>query len=120
MLNDAHCHFFSSGFLELLTRSLPDLPDTGRAQVVAARVGGIDPGDTPSLTRRWIEELDRHGVGRAALIASIPGDETSVAEAVNLQPGRFVGFFMFDPTAPDLDRRLERAFAELHLRCVCL
>lgn len=120
MLNDAHCHFFSSGFLELLARALPDLPDTGRARVVVSRLGWADPGDVAALTATWIGELDRHGVSRAALIASIPGDEDSVAEAVGRYPSRFVGFFMFDPTADDADARLTRAFDQLGLRCVCL
>lgn len=119
-LNDAHCHFFSSGFLELLTRSLPDLPDIGRARVVASRLGWTDPGDVPALSDRWIEELDRHGVNRAVLIASIPGDEASVGEAVALHPGRFVGFFMFDPTVPDAAARLDEALGDLDLRGICL
>ena len=49
------------------------------------------------LGDRWIAELDRHGVARAALIASIPGDAVSVAEAVAHHPHRFVGFFMHNP-----------------------
>lgn len=120
ILNDAHCHFFSSGFLELLTRSLPDLPDIGRARVVASRLGWTDPGDVAALAANWVGELDRHGVARAVLIASVPGDEASVAEAVRLHPGRFVGFFMFDPTMPDAPARLAQAFGELGLRGVCL
>ena len=119
-LNDAHCHFFSSGFLELLTRSLPELPDIGRARVVASRLEWTDPGDVPALTTSWIEELDRHHVARAALIASLPGDESSVAEAVRLRPDRFVGFFMFDPTIPDAEARLGQALGEWNLCCICL
>jgi predicted TIM-barrel fold metal-dependent hydrolase len=54
------------------------------------------------------------------LIASVPGDEASVAAAVSAHPDRFVGAFMFDPAAPDADARLERAFVELNLSTVCL
>lgn len=119
-LNDAHCHFFSSGFLDLLTRSLPDLPDIGRARVVASRLGWTDPGEVSALADTWTAELDRHHVSRAALIASLPGDESSVAEAVRAHPERFVGFFMFDPTAPDAQARLAEALGEWRLRGVCL
>src|SRR4029450_13949909 len=42
-----------------------------------------------------------HGVSRAALIASVPGDEVSVTEAVRHAPDRFVGFFMVNPLAED-------------------
>ena len=120
MPNDVHCHFFSSRFLELLTQPLPDLPDSGRAAAAASSLGWQDPGSPEALSTRWVDELDRHGVGRAALIASIPGDEASVAEAVRLYPDRFVGFFMFDPSAPGADERLAHAFSVLKLRCVCL
>ena len=120
MLNDVHCHFFSSPFLELLTQSVPDLPASGRAAVVASRLDWSDPGSPEALSGAWVNELDRHGVARAALIASIPGDEDSVAEAVRLHPARFVGFFMFNPAASDGAERLERAFSELRMRCVCL
>jgi predicted TIM-barrel fold metal-dependent hydrolase len=120
MIADAHCHFFSSRFLELLSQPVPDLPTEGRAAAVATRLGWKDPGDAAALAAAWTAELDRHTVSRAALIASIPGDEGSVAEAVRLHPDRLVGFFMFNPAATGGDERIERALAELSLRCVCL
>ncbi len=49
MLTDAHCHFFSSRFLELLSQPLPDLPADGRAAAVASRLGWKDPGDPAAL-----------------------------------------------------------------------
>ena len=120
MLTDAHCHFFSSRFLELLSQPIADLPAEGRALAVAARLDWKDPGNAAALAATWVAELDRHSVSRAALISSIPGDETSVAEAIRLHPDRFVGFFMFNPAAPGAEERIERAFTELGLRCVCL
>ena len=120
MIADVHCHFFSSTFLELLTQNLAGLPEPGRAAAVAAQLGWADPGTPAALARVWIEELDRHGVSRASLIASIPGDEPSVAEAVALHPDRFVGFFMLNPVAPDAAGRLDRALHELKMRGICL
>jgi predicted TIM-barrel fold metal-dependent hydrolase len=120
MINDVHCHFFSSRFLEILTQPLPDLSSSGRAAAVAAKLGWADPGSADALAATWTAELDRNRVGRAALIASIPGDEDSVAEAVRLHPQRFVGFFMLNPAAPDASDRLERALSALKMRCVCL
>src|SRR5262245_25488666 len=78
---DAHCHFFSTRFFELLTKDLPDLPDTERAQAVCDRLQWQDPGTAQALADRWLQEMDRAGVSRAVLIASIPGDEDSVATA---------------------------------------
>lgn len=120
MLNDAHCHFFSSRFLELLTQSLPGLPESGRAAAVAQKLGWADPGSPEALAATWTAELDRNRVNRAALISSVPGDEDSVAEAVRLYPDRFVGFFMFNPLAADASERLDCALSSLNMRCVCL
>jgi predicted TIM-barrel fold metal-dependent hydrolase len=120
ILNDVHCHFFSSRFLELLTASVQGLPDEGRAAAVSARLGWDDPRSADDLADRWAAELDRHGVERAVLIASIHGDEESVAAAVRRHPARFVGFFMFNPLVADASERLTRALGEMGLRGVCL
>ncbi len=118
---DVHCHFFSSRFLETLMASdRRRLPAAEHANVIAGLLGWEPPSTPEELADRWVRELDRHEVSRAALIASIPGDEDSVAVAVAKYPSRFVGFFMFDPTSPDAAPRLSRAFRELKLRGVAL
>jgi predicted TIM-barrel fold metal-dependent hydrolase len=114
MTNDCHCHFFSSRFLELLA------PDTGGADEIAFRLQWDPPGTPTELGDRWVNELDRHGVTRAALIASVPGDAVSVAEAVAHHPHRFVGFFMHNPMGLDSEAALERAFQGLHMKAACL
>ena len=117
---DAHCHFFSSRFLELLTKDKRDLPPDGRAAAAAQILGWDDPGEAAQLAARWAGELSRFNVQRAVLIASIPGDEESVAAAVAAHPSRFVGFFMLNPAAADAAERLSRALGELKLRGICL
>jgi hypothetical protein len=117
---DSHCHFFSSRFFELLTKDVEDLPAPNRARAVCERLGWDDPGPAQALADRWVEELDRHNVSRSAIMASIPGDEDSVATAVSLHPTRFVGFFMFNPTVPDAEARLARALGTQKLRGVAL
>jgi uncharacterized protein len=114
MINDAHCHFFSSRFLELLA------PDAGGGEALASRLQWDPPGTPTELGDRWIAELDRHGVGRAALIASIPGDAVSVAEAVAHHPHRFVGFFMHNPAAADADSVLARSLKDYQMDGICL
>lgn len=114
MTNDSHCHFFSPRFLELIAG------DGRNADSIAETLGWERPGSAVSLADRWVAELDRHGVTRAALIASIPGDETSVSEAVHRHPDRFVGFFMHNPAATGADAALERCFSDPNLRVVCL
>jgi predicted TIM-barrel fold metal-dependent hydrolase len=119
MLCDAHCHFFSARFLEVLTQGAGGQPPEDRATAVAARLGWEPPGSAEALADRWVAELDRHGVARAALIASIPGDESSVRDAVLRHPARFVGFFMFNPALPDARARVSQHFSS-GLRVVAL
>jgi predicted TIM-barrel fold metal-dependent hydrolase len=73
-----------------------------------------------SLADRWVAELDQHGGSRLALMASVPGDEESVATAVGRHPNRIVGFFALNAAAPDAADRAEHAFTTGKLRCVCL
>jgi hypothetical protein len=53
-------------------------------------------------------------------MASVPGDAVSVAEAVAHHPHRLVGFFMHNPMGLDSEGALDRAFAALNMRAVCL
>ena len=114
---DAHVHFFSYRFYAALA-----------AQKAAPSPEALGPlldweipvASNAALAQRWVTELDRNGIARAALIASIPGDEMSVAEAVAAAPGRFYGHFMVDPTQPDAVERVTRAAADPRLHCMCL
>jgi predicted TIM-barrel fold metal-dependent hydrolase len=115
---DSHCHFFSPGFFAALGREAGG-PD-GPPRAIDAALGWEAPATDDALADRWAAELDRHDVGRAMLIASIPGDEASVSHAVRRHPGRFVGAFMFNPGSPDAADRLARAFGDPGLRTVCL
>jgi hypothetical protein len=85
-----------------------------------ATLGWDAPGPAAALADRWAAELDRHGVSRAALIASVPGDAGSVAAAVARHPARFVGFFMVDPTKPDAAEAAAEIVARDRLRGICL
>jgi predicted TIM-barrel fold metal-dependent hydrolase len=109
MICDAHVHFFSPGFFAGL----------GANSETVRGIGWEDPESTEALAGRWALELDRHGVNKAALIASLPGDADSVAKAVAMQPTRFVGFFMLDPTRDDAIAYAERAL-DAGLRTICL
>jgi predicted TIM-barrel fold metal-dependent hydrolase len=117
--NDCHIHFFSEQFFATLGRQHPPGSQQSAADIVAA-LGWDPPGSPEHLADRWVKELDRAGVARAALMASVPGDEESVARAVAQHPSRIVGFFMLDPTAPDAAPRTEHALDQQGLRGICL
>ncbi|HEY7286523.1 MAG TPA: amidohydrolase family protein [Vicinamibacterales bacterium] len=119
-LNDSHCHFLSERFYETLGRERHGTGSTLTADRIATELGWEPPGTPEALADRWAAELDRHRVTRAALIASVGGDESSVAAAVRRHPTRFVGFFVLNPTAAGAAAVAERAFGELGLRCACL
>lgn len=117
MICDSHCHFFSEGFFAALTWQ------RGRADSIedlARELGWEPPGSPEQLADRWVRELDTSGVARAALIASVPRDEESVAAAVARHRDRLTGFFMVDPSAADATDRTRRGLRELGLRTVCL
>src|ERR1051325_9954271 len=116
-LNDAHCHFFSSGFFSVIARQRGT---AATADQICRELEWEAPGTADQLADRWVRELDAQGVARAAIVASVPGDETSVAVAVKRHPSRLVGYFMLDPSAIDAVDRPTRAVSELGLRGVCL
>jgi predicted TIM-barrel fold metal-dependent hydrolase len=117
LIADAHCHFFSPGFFSALGRDA----EVGDAAVaLPERLGWEAPGSDEALADRWVSELDRHDDARVTLIASAPGDESSVAAAASRHASRLTGAFMFNPVMPDADARLDRAFGEHQLRMACL
>jgi len=137
IINDSHCHFFSTELFAALARQrlerTPPPPPKGSLQEameedvnrqlavsICDELGWETPGSAYTLADRWVRELDVHGVSRAALIASVPSDETSVAAAVAKHPDRFVGLFMLDPATGDPVSRAKRALGELGLRGICL
>ena len=92
---DAHVHFFSRRFFDSLAAQ------AGKpSEAIAAALGwDLPPEDPVELASRWAAELDKHGVERAALIASMPGDEASVTAAAAARPGRFLAYAMVNPLA---------------------
>ena len=107
--NDAHCHFFSTPFFAALG-----------GDAALAKLGWDPPGTAESLADRWVAELDRHRVARAALIASVPGDTASVEVAVGRHRDRFVGFSMVDPTQPGAAASARQSIDRGGLHAVCL
>lgn len=116
---DAHTHFFSRQFFSALARQKGLEPDEAAVDRVGAALGWEMPGGPDRLAEAWVKELDRHGVERSVIIASVPGDEESVAVALACFPHRFTGYFMLDPCAPDAAVRTQRALAR-GLSGICL
>ena len=90
---DAHVHFFSRRFFESLSFQA-DKTNDAIASILGWELPSVDPVE---LGRRWIAELDKRGVERAALIASLPGDEASVTAVAGIWPDRFCAYAMVNP-----------------------
>jgi uncharacterized protein len=111
-VSDAHVHFFSHKFFSLLAAQKPGLQVDALPGILGWQ---IPPEDPYELALTWVHELDRHGVSHAALIASLPGDVSSVAAVVKGHPDRFWGFAMFDPMHQDVEAVLAQG-----IRGICL
>src|SRR6202167_3855397 len=118
---DAHVHFFSPAFFARLAGESSqgavgpiDVDELGR------RLEWRIPASCEDLAAAWKRNLDEYSVAKAALIASVPGDEDSVAAAVRLHPDRFWGFFMVNPIASGGVERVQEALAGGLLQGVCL
>jgi predicted TIM-barrel fold metal-dependent hydrolase len=120
-IGDAHLHFFSRGVFAFhagLSSDLAASPDPAAA--AAERLGvELPPAEPEALAARWAAELDRHGVARAVLFGSAPGEEHAVARAVAAHPSRFAGFVMVHPPSVPGPEALGR-IAALGLRGVLL
>ena len=114
---DAHVHFFSHQFFQSFLRSRGRQFPEHDPQSLLQRLGWeVPPSDPVELGRRWVEELDRHGVERAILLGSIMDDEESVGKAVQAFPDRLIGFLRLDPTRPDAAKQVRHAVERLGLK----
>lgn len=116
-VQDAHAHLFSRSFFETLAQQKGTV-DTER--MIASLGWDSPPASNEELATLWIQELDRAGVSKSVLMASVPGDEASAADAVRTAPDRFYGYFMLNPLADDALARAKRAFEDLGLQGLCL
>jgi len=117
-VSDAHVHFLSHSFVKALAQQKGQ-PDN--VEGLLTHLGwDAPPQDNSALGTAWAAELDRHGVSRSVLMASLPEQESSAADAVRAHPMRFFGYFMFNPKLPDAMNRATKAFDELGMKGLCL
>src|SRR4051812_30400496 len=89
-VSDAHVHFFSHRFFQsLVGQGGGDL--AGLQEKLGWHLPSVDPN---GLAETWVTELNAHGVARASIIASIPGDEASVLTAASAYRSRFFAYAM--------------------------
>ncbi len=114
---DDHVHFFSHQFFQaFLRRRGRHLPEQEPQRLLEQLAWEVPPLDPVELGRRWVAELDHHGIERAVLLGSIMDDEVSVARAVHAFPDRLIGCMRVDPTRPDAAERVRHAVETLGLK----
>jgi predicted TIM-barrel fold metal-dependent hydrolase len=112
---DAHVHFFSHRFFA----SLAEQKGVAVDQLVPLLNWQLPTEDPRQLADAWAHELDRYGVAKASLIASVPGDGESVIAGVRRHPERFYGYMMVNPTAPAAVAQVETALASGYIQALC-
>jgi predicted TIM-barrel fold metal-dependent hydrolase len=112
---DAHVHFFSHRFFA----SLAEQKGVAVDQLAPLLKWQLPAEDPLQLADAWVHELDRHGVAKASLIASVPGDGESVIAAVGRHPERFHGYMMVNPTAPSALAQVAAALASGRVQALC-
>lgn len=119
---DSHTHFFSHNFFSMLAKQSPVLKDEANSVEKIGEMAGlqIPPEDPRDLAKIWIEELDRNNVVKTLLMASLPNDESSIAEAVSAFPDRIFGGFFFNPVQENAIERAKHAFDDLRLKMICM
>jgi uncharacterized protein len=116
-IGDAHVHFFSHPFYAALAHQKKLETAESLQPLLNWEIPGSDP---VALADRWVRELDRNEVKNACLMASIPGDEDSVAAAVAAHPSRFYGYFMLNPLQEEARAHVRGGGWNRHLHCICL
>lgn len=115
-VSDAHVHFFSHGFFAALA-SQKSASVESLAPLLDCQ---LPPHDPAALADSWVRELDRNGVERAVLIASVPGDQQSVITAVRNHPQRFFGYMMVNPLSDDCISSASAALQSGYMHGLCL
>src|ERR1700684_2503680 len=116
---DAHVHFFSHGFFA----SLAEQKGVSADQLAPFPNEQLPAEEPRQLADGWVRELDKHGVAKASLIASVPGDGGSVIAAVRQHPERFYGYIRVTPAAPlpvpQVVEQVKTALASGHIHALC-
>jgi predicted TIM-barrel fold metal-dependent hydrolase len=117
---DAHLHFFSHNYFRLLTRQRGFAGSAEEIADTVSLLGWEAPAESPvEFAQKWLEEMDRYGVGEAAILASLPGDEDSAIQALQAYPERLFGYFFLNPLAENAVSVLRESL-EAGMRGVCL
>ncbi|MEN3039593.1 MAG: amidohydrolase family protein [Candidatus Kryptonium sp.] len=115
---DAHVHFFSFNFFKTLIKIKGEETRLGDEFTALKERYGIEapPVSPVQLARRWIEEMQKYGISKIVLLASIPEDTLSVSTAIVAFPDKFIGFFTLNPLSENVDLEIKRAVENMGMK----
>src|SRR5262245_4944491 len=123
-LFDAHLHFFSREFFNALARQAGERTGERPEELLsrtAIRAGfELPPEDPIEHLQRWLAELDRHGVDKAVVFASLPEEAEAVRAACLDAEDRMIPYVCVNPAAPGGGNFARRALAEMGFRGLLL
>jgi hypothetical protein len=119
---DAHTHFLSYNYFRLLTQRRTEYDNIDDFIEERSRRYGfqVPPSDPVRLADLWVIEMDRHKVERQVLFSSITGDGASVAEALRIYPGRFIGVTTINPYLSVAEEIVEHNIREWGFKGIAL
>ncbi|MGH7454350.1 MAG: amidohydrolase family protein, partial [bacterium] len=115
-------HFFSRDFFAAMVRQKNPAANVEQVLDDLAQRAKIEipPSDVLAHLKRWLAELDRHGVERAVTFASLPEEAAAVAEAKQHSGNRLISFCMSNPTMEGAAHRVHKLAHECGYRGVML
>lgn len=119
---DFHSHFFSRTFFETLARLSPleGAPEERLARVIGTTGLELPAADHGEHLARWLQEMDRYGVGHLVSFASVPEEVPVLAEVARRSAGRLTPFGIVNPLGPEAPERVEAMLGELGYRGILL
>ena len=118
MIFDAQTHLFSRWYYAALWKQKHGSePSDQDLHCMLKPVGlAAPPGDPAEHAALLVQQMRHHGVDRAVLFTSLPGEQATVAAACKASAGRLIGYTMVNPRAADALPLAHRDLTELGLR----
>jgi predicted TIM-barrel fold metal-dependent hydrolase len=119
---DAHSHFFSCAWLQLIferarSKFAPADDVSALARMLGWQMPPLNPRD---LAAQWVAEQDKHGVARQVLFAGDVTEAESLTAARLAFPDRLAAYAMIDPTRADARQQTIYVLHSLHMNGILL
>lgn len=118
MIFDAHTHLFGRWYYAALWKQKHGSEPGDQDLFCMLKHAGLvlPPTDPAEHAAMIVNQMRGHGVDRAVLFTSLPGEQFAVAAACRASSGRLIGYTMVNPRAADALNLARRDLTDLGLR----